>query len=276
MSDSSFWDRLRFKYRVSVVNENTLGEVWHFRLSRMGMFLWLFFLSILSFFIFAALIWFTPLKNYLPGYNENIRQQLVSETMRMDSIENVIALQNDYLDIIRDVVAGEVQSDSVKPLDSLTLIRKNELLATRSAITDEFISQYEEKEKDNLTLFDVQTSTPVYTLFRPVNGVVEEHYSQAEGRLYVSIRAAENATVVSVLTGTVIYANRTLDNMWEIMVQHESDYLSVYRNLKVLRKTVGQSVQAGEPLAVVADGTPLQFALWQKGNSVNPEEVIVF
>ena len=271
-----FWNRFRFKYRVSVVNENTLGEVWHFRLSRLGMFLWGFLLAVLSFLLFAALIWFTPLKNYLPGYNADIRQQLVEETIRIDSLENMVALQTEYLNIIRDVVAGDVKTDSVKPLDSLTLINKNELIAPGSAITDEFIAQYEEKERDNLALFDVQTSTPVYTLFRPVNGVVEEHYSKTEGRLYVGCRAMQNACVVSVLTGTVIYTNRNMEGEWEMMIQHEGDYLSVYKNLKQVNKSVGQSVQAGEMIAVVADGKQLLFSLWQKGNSVNPEEVIAF
>ncbi|MBR1809240.1 MAG: M23 family metallopeptidase [Paludibacteraceae bacterium] len=273
---SSLWQRLRFKFRISVVNENTLGEIWHFRLSRMGVFLWVVFLALLSFALFALLIWLTPLKNYLPGYNENIRQQLITETMRMDSIESKLSLQTEYLDIIRDVVAGEVESDSVQPLDSLALQQRQKLLETRSAITDEFIAQYEEKERDNLTMFDVQSSTPVYTLFRPVNGRVEQQFSAIEGNYGVGISVEKNAAVMSVLTGTVVYAARSLDFEWEMMVQHEGDYLSVYKNLKQIKKQVGESVQAGENIATVADDRLLLFSLWRKGNPVNPEEVIVF
>lgn len=274
--NDSLWKRLRFKFRVSVVNENTLGEVWHFRLSRGGVFLWLFMLSVLSFILFALIIWFTPLKNYLPGYNENIRQQLISETIRMDSIESSIELQNRYLDIIRNVVAGEIDTDSIQPLDSLSLQKKTELLQNSSVITDEFIAQYEDKERDNLILLDIQTSTPVYTLFRPVNGVVEKHYSSTDNEQYVAIRTAANASVSSVLTGTIVYVNRSIDYEWEIIVQHEGDYLSIYRNLKMVVKKAGEIVQAGETIAIVADNKPLIFCFWQKGMLINPEEVIVF
>ena len=272
----SLWQRWRFKFRVSVVNENTLGEIWHFRMSRMSMFLWIVLLSVLSFALFALLIWLTPLKNYLPGYNENIRQQLISETVRMDSIESRLELQTEYLDIIRDVVAGEVKSDSVQPLDSLALLQRQQLLETRSAITDEFIAQYEEKERDNLGLFGVKTSVPVYTLFRPVNGRVEQKFSAVDGRYSVGIIAEKDAAVMSVLTGTVVYAAYSIDHEWEMMVQHEGDYLSVYKNLKKIKKKVGESVQAGESIATVADDDLLLFELWQKGNPVNAEEVIVF
>ena len=235
---SSLWQRLRFKFRISIVNENTLGEIGHFRLSRMGMFLWIVLLALLSFALFALLIWLTPLKNYLPGYNENVRQQLITETMRMDSIESKLSLQNEYLNIIRDVVAGEVVSDSVQPLDSLALLQRKQLIETRSAITDEFIAQYEEKERDNLTMFDVKSSTPVYTLFRPAGGKVEQPFSATEGNFGVAISAEKNAAVMSVLTGTVVYAARSLDYEWEMMVQHEGDYLSVYKNLKQIKKHV--------------------------------------
>ncbi len=273
---NSWWQRLRFKFRVSVVNENTLGEVWHFRLSRIGMFLWIVFLSLLSFALFALLIWYTPLRSYLPGYNENIRQQLISETVRVDSLESKLALQTEYLDMIRNVVSGEVETDSVRPLDSLSIQKPEQLLETRSAITDEFMAQYEEKEKDNLSLFDVQSSTPVYTLFRPVRGMVEQKFSMHDKTYAISIRTTKGEVVASVLTGTVVYEAHSLEYEWEVIVQHEGEYLSVYRNVKNLKKHVGESLQAGEILATVADNNIMLFELWQRGNPVNPEEVIIF
>ena len=34
----SFWRRIRFKYKLSVINEGTLEEVWTFRLSQLSAF----------------------------------------------------------------------------------------------------------------------------------------------------------------------------------------------------------------------------------------------
>lgn len=275
MADN-FWKKLRFKFRVSIVNENTLGEVWHFRLSKMGVFFLLLFLSILSFALFALLIWLTPFKNYLPGYNENIREELIAETMRVDSLQNQLALQTEYLNIIRDVVAGEVESDSVQSLDSIALQQRTKLLESNSAITEEFLAQYEEKERNNLTLFDTYTPTSTTTLFRPIIGEVEQHYSPSSGSYDIAIGATSGAAVLSVLTGTIVYAGHSIEHEWEVIIQHESDYVSVYRNLGSINKRIGESVQMGEIIATLATDKPLLFQLWQKGNSINPEEVIIF
>ena len=34
----SFWHRIRFKYKLSFINEGTLEEVWSFRLSKLSAF----------------------------------------------------------------------------------------------------------------------------------------------------------------------------------------------------------------------------------------------
>lgn len=275
MSDN-IWKKLRFKFRVSIVNENTLGEVWHFRLSKIGVFIVLILLSIISFALFALLIWLTPFKNYLPGYNENIREELMQQTMRVDSLENKLVLQTQYLNIIRDVVAGEVNTDSIQPLDSIAIQQRTKLLEETSSITDEFLAQYEEKERNNLMLFDTYTATSITTLFRPIEGEVEQHYDPRNGVYDVSIRPGKDLSVVSVLTGTIVYAEHSIEHSWEVIIQHESDYVSVYRNLQSLNKHVGQSVQMGEKIAVVADDQLLLLQIWQKGNSINPEELITF
>ena len=275
--NNSFFERLRFKFRVSVLNENTLGEVWHFRISRFGLFMAVIMFLVLTFALFALLIWYTPLRNYLPGYNGNIRQELVHEIARVDSLNTQIALQTDYLKVIQSVVSGEVLSDSVQPLDSLAVVRQREqLLEAKNSVTEEFISQYEAKEKDNLTMFEVQSSTPVYTVFRPVHGVIEQQFDKDENQYGITLRTPKNENVMAVLPGSVVYAARTIDNEWMIMIQHENDYISIYKNNKVLLKKVGDSVRAGESIAIVSDSQLFYFELWQKGFPINPEEIIAF
>ena len=38
----SFLQRMRFKYKIAILNENTLEEVWRARLSKMSVFLFCF------------------------------------------------------------------------------------------------------------------------------------------------------------------------------------------------------------------------------------------
>jgi len=271
----SWWRRLRDKHRISILDEDTWTEQWSTHLSGWGAIVLLAAMFLLTLGLFSLVILYTPIRNYLPGYSENIRKQLVIESARVDSIQTSLDLQRQYLDVIKQVVAGEVQSDTVQRLDSMQLIMREQLLEAKSEATAEFIAQYEAKEKDNLQLFDVQNTTPILTFFRPAHGVVVEHFSAEEQRYGVAVQTPKHENITSVLAGTVVFANYEIGNTYTIMVQHTT-YLSVYRQGGGEAKPVGSSVQAGESIAIAADGQPLWFELWQNGKAVNPEEVIAF
>ena len=67
-----------------------------------------------------------------------------------------------------------------------------------------------------------------------------------------------------------------------IQVQHEDNYLSIYKNNTRLLKKAGDKVKAGEGIAVTGEkaesktGTQFYFELWKQGKPVNPEDVIIF
>ena len=270
----SLRQRLRVKYRVSVLDELTLSERWHFRLNGWGAIVWIAILFLLALALFSLLILYTPIRNYLPGYSENIRQQLMVESARLDSMGTSLELQRQYLNVIKQVVAGEVESDTVQSLDSMQIIMREQLLEAKSEATAEFIAQYEAKEKDYLQLFDVANTTPVLSFFRPARGVVLQSFSAKEHRYEVTIQTAKRDNVTAILAGAVVYTHYELDNTYTIMLQHDS-YLSIYRGVSKLLKRVGESVQAGESIALLED-KPLYFQLWQNGQPINPEEVIAF
>ena len=271
----SWWRRLRDKHRISVLDENTWTEQWSAHLSGWGAIVLLAGMFLLTLGLFSLVILYTPIRNYLPGYSENIRQQLVTESARVDSIQTSLDMQRQYLGVIKQVVAGEVQSDTVQSLDSMQLIMREQLLEAKSEATAEFIAQYEEKEKDNLQLFDVQNTTPMLTFFRPAHGVVIEPFSMEDRHYGVAVQTPKHENITSVLAGTVVFVNYEIGNTYTVMVQHTT-YLSVYRQVEKVLKPVGSNVQAGESIAIAADEKPLWFELWQNGKAVNPEEVIAF
>jgi hypothetical protein len=65
-SFKSFLHKLRFQYRVSVLNENTLEESWHIRLSRLSVLIYGSSLVLGTFILLTILIFTTPIKYYLP------------------------------------------------------------------------------------------------------------------------------------------------------------------------------------------------------------------
>lgn len=231
-------------------------------------------LFLLSLVLFSLVILYTPIRNYLPGYSENIRQQLVEESARVDSLGTSLELQRQYLNVIKQVMAGEVQSDTVQSLDSMQIIMREQLLEAKSEATAEFIAQYEAKEKDYLQLFDIANTTPTVSFFRPAHGVIIQSYAPKEQQYGVVLKTPEKENVTAVLAGRVVYLNYEIGNTYTIMLQHDN-YLSIYRNTLKSLKNVGDAVAAGESIALVA-GQLLWFEIWQNGQSINPEEIIAF
>lgn len=270
----NLWQWLREKYRISILDESTLTEHLHVRLNGWAAIVLTAVLFLLAMVLFSLVILYTPVKNYLPGYAEDIRQQLVEESARVDSLGATLQLQRQYLDVIKQVMVGEVHSDTVQRLDSMYIITREQLLEVKSEATEEFIAQYEAKEKDNLQLFYVANTTPVLSFFQPAHGVIVQSFSEKEKRYGVMLQTLENENVTAVLAGTVVYINYEIGNTYSMMVQH-TNYLSVYRNISKVLKKVGDVVQAGESIAIVGEQV-LWFELWQDGKAINPEEVIAF
>ena len=58
-----FWQRARYKYRLTVMDESSLNEKWHIRLSGLGVFSMLFLLFVVVVCVFSLLIIYTPIRN---------------------------------------------------------------------------------------------------------------------------------------------------------------------------------------------------------------------
>ena len=268
--------RLREKYRISVLNEKTLTEQWHLHLSGWGVIVVVGAMFLIALALFSLVILYTPIRNYLPGYSENIRQQLIEESARLDSMGTSLEMQRQYLDIIKQVVAGEMQSDTVHSLDSMQIIMREQLLEAKSEATAEFIAQYEAKEKNNMQLFENihNISNPVNVFFVPVHGAIAEHFSAQEKHYGIIINTLDNENIASVLDGVVVYINQEINDVYTLMVKH-SDYLSIYRGVKKSLNQVGDYVRAGECIGIAGENQ-MGFELWKNDEAINPENVIAF
>ncbi|MBN2765955.1 MAG: M23 family metallopeptidase [Paludibacteraceae bacterium] len=279
----SYFHKLRFQYRVSVLNENTLEESWHIRLSRLSVIIYASSLILLTFILLTILIYTTPIRYYLPGYGDTgNRGRIISESMYADSLLHKMELQSGYLDIVRDIIKGNVQPDSLLSLDSIQLKDKATEYLEKSKKEREFIENYEKDEKYNLATIEGKPNENIYVFFRPTRGVISSGFDILENKTGISIITSTNETVVSVLAGTVVYAAFTFEFGWVIQVQHENNYLSFYKNNTRLLKKPGDNVKAGEGIAITGEsgenktGTQFYFELWKQGKPVNPEDVIIF
>ncbi len=100
---------LRNRYRLVIMNDDTYEEVVTFKLSRLSVYVVLssFFVILIS--LTAALIFFTPLKQYLPGYGrKSARKELRLLKLKTDSLEQTIHYKDQYLLNLKKVLAGDI------------------------------------------------------------------------------------------------------------------------------------------------------------------------
>lgn len=278
-----FIQKMRFKYRVSILNENTLEESWHVRLSRYSVFMLVSTFIVMTFIILTILIFMTPISRYLPGYGDSgNRSSIIQESMRADSLLQQVDLQEGYEDIIKGIIAGKMSPDSIASLDSIALKQRAKILMEKSKQEKAFCDNFEKEEKYNLASIDTKPTENTYVFFRPTRGVISSSFNLSEQQFGIYLITSPNESVVSVLDGTVVYAAFTFDFGWVTEVQHENNYLSIYKNNTRLLKKVGDKVKAGESIAITGDssgkktGSQFYFELWKQGKPVDPEEVIIF
>lgn len=101
--------RLRNRYRLVVMNDDTYEEVVTFKLSRLSVYIGLSTVFVLLVGLTVALIVFTPLKYYIPGYDDlKIGREYQQMKYRVDSLEKQAGNQAIYIDNIKKVLRGDV------------------------------------------------------------------------------------------------------------------------------------------------------------------------
>ena len=278
----AFWKNFKFKYKLTITNENTLEEIVGIHVSKLNGVSVLLSAVTVIFLISSLIIVFTPLRNYLPGYmNTEIREQVVNNALRADSLQWLLERQRMYIMNIQDIISGNIKADSVHSIDSLTEVRTEELME-RTQAEEEFRKQYEETERYNLTTIDNTQAVTGLIFFRPTRGMVSSEFDANKKHFGIDIAASPNESVLATLDGTVILATYTADTGYVIQVQHSQNLISVYKHCGSLLKKVGDSVKAGEAIALVGNtgekttGPHLHFEIWNKGRALDPSKYIVF
>ena len=101
--------RLRNRYRLVIMNDDTYEEVVTFRLSRMSVYVAFSTVFVLLIGLTVALIVFTPLKYYIPGYGSaSIGREYRQLKYVTDSLEKQVHFQGQYINDIKKVLGGEI------------------------------------------------------------------------------------------------------------------------------------------------------------------------
>ena len=276
----SFIQKLRFKYKLAILNENTLEEIWRIRLSKLSVISFSFLVAVLYFFLIAFLIIKTPLRGFLPGYTENVDlwNQLTINSLVVDSISEQVDLQTKYVAALRSIVAGEIPVDSTMSADSLRIVAKSQLPGP-SERELAFRDSFEAVEFGSSAITMSTQQEPInYLMQQPAKGRVLEPYNPHMKIFGVTMQAERNSNVVSILDGVVISSEYSLNNIYIMTIQHPDNIISVYKTRQPYMLSVGDKVNAGQVLSTFRsnDECYFEFQLWKDGVSMDPQVFIMF
>lgn len=276
----------RDKYRFSVINDHTFEEVWRIIVTRYNAFI---LISAILLFIVggtAALISFTNLKEFIPGYPDvDMRRNILLSAIRLDSLEHELELRDAYFANLNYIISGKKPAEKLNSPD--TTINYNKIDFRISPEDSALRARIEREERFNLTLSPASFEQPVNLaglhFFAPVKGVVSGRYDLMTRHFGTDIVTAPKAAVSAALDGTVIFTGWTMETGFVISLQHQNNIVSVYKHNSALLKQTGEIVRAGEAISIVGDsgelytsGPHLHFEIWYKGTSLDPEKHILF
>ncbi|WP_121356865.1 hypothetical protein [Flavisolibacter nicotianae] len=102
--------RLRNRYRLVVMNDDTYEEVVTFKLSRLSVYVMLSSIFVLLVGLTVALIVFTPVKYYIPGYGSaKVNREYRQLKYVTDSLDKQLSYQTQYINSLKKVFSGDTE-----------------------------------------------------------------------------------------------------------------------------------------------------------------------
>lgn len=275
--------KLRNKYRLVILNDDTFEEKLSFKLSRLNVFVVSGLTGILLIAGTTLLIAFTPLREYIPGYSSTkLKRNAIRLARVTDSIEDQLSFNALYLDNIQGIINGKAPLDLS---DSLVLDSLNQVSLDFSPSEEDSILRklVEEEERFNIPVEgDIGLKLESLNFFSPIKGLITNAFNPKDDHLGVDVVAKENEVIKAAQDGRVIFSEWTAETGYVIILQHAEKFISVYKHNSALLKSQGEEVTAGEPISIIGNsgeltnGPHLHFELWFNGYPVDPEEYILF
>lgn len=271
-SENNFWQKLKERYHLSIVNKSLLVEVYSLDISRGRLMFFVFGIAIFIMAITYSVIAFTPIKSIIiPGYeSESARKEAIELQSRLLKLQTEVNGKIEY-----SLRLDSTLADFGIPVDSINNMSIEKVAMqshTNPILPDQFINM-SENNRSGLAYFH---------FFNPITGLISKPFKLDEGHYGIDIVSEKNEAVKATLNGKVVFSAWTSETGHVIAVQHSNDLISIYKHNSVVLKKEGDLVKAGEVIAIVGNsgefttGPHLHFEIWFNGAPLDPTEMMKF
>ncbi len=274
-------EKLTFKYRFVVLNEDTFEERFSFKLNRLNAFIFGGVFSILLISLTILFITLTPLKEYIQGYSSSELQKETTDLVyKVDSLNQALSVNDLYIENIQQVLKGEIKRVTFNKDSVLRQFQIDEIDFAPSPVDSVFREEVE--QMDRFSVFQQAKKNADIVFSTPIKGQITQQYDDQEKHFAVDIAVDQDTPVKAVADGTVIFRGFTADTGYVIVIEHGQGFTSIYKHNSSIFKEQGELVKSGEVIAsagstgTFSTGAHLHFELWNDGYPVNPTNYINF
>ncbi len=286
--EQSTWAKWKDNYILTIKHEDTYADKYVFRLTFLKVLGVLGGVLMLVSILTALLIAFTPLKVFIPGYQDIGDQRPFLELQReVQHLQEEIGKRDIYIQAFKAQLSGHAETEedamqkSVPALSERGLVPK---VKEDKILRDHVVQKNRKANGFKVHLAADKKNTSIANIYftPPVKGKVSASYMPDKNHYGVDIIAPENVPVLATLAGHVISSDWTMNTGYTIAIQHDNNLVSFYKHNSSLLKHVGDKVRMGEAIAIIGNsgvltsGPHLHFELWHRGRPIDPEHYIIF
>lgn len=277
-----FLRNIRRKHRISIHNSAD-EEVWYSHTTLLKVAIKFFGVALLIFVAGVLVSAYTSLLDIMPGYMGNkVRREMTDNILRIDSLAAELESLSAYTDNVALIMEGRTPVDRniSLPVDS---VATDKSLVTASEADSLLRAEMEGSGRYGLnrTVSRPRGELADMEFLSPYRGDVKSVFSPNKRQLGTEVEVSDIQQAFAIQAGTVISALWNPDEGYVVQIQHKGNFLSVYKNLSQVLKSVGDRVQVGEAIGAVwpdeQDNTALtEFQLWYDGQAVDPQNYVEF
>lgn len=229
------------------------------------------FISVL---ITTIIFFATPLGSfYQHQQNESLRQQVLSISDRVQSLQDSLVARDNQLSVMQSVLR-EGSDTSFALMQQNLPDQQRENRPVQQSVSD--VNAYEMLSQNEIIFSGRLDGAPDFPANYPLQGTFTQGYSVDQGHFGIDIAARPGTEFRSLADGTVLNASWTINFGYVIYVQHADGIMSIYKHGSKLLKEQGDFVLKGDILGTIADrgvmssGSHLHLEIWKNGVPQDP------
>ncbi len=232
---------------------------------------WLFLIFLLS---------ITPLKDFLFVIDN---QELQTQREKIQQLQNRVEMLTSQLQTVASTnerikyAMMLAKKDSIKSDDPLYDSLRKPINKKIKIGGDIFTAVSDLIEK----IFQSEEKTKSFILLEPSNGIITEEFIPSKGHMGIDYGVKSGSPVYSSAGGLITFAGYTIDSGYMVMIQHDKNFITIYKHCSSILKKIRDVVSQGELIALSGNsgkdttGPHLHFEVWQNGKPVDPQKFLL-